>query len=341
MKVVPIQARDTKDAGRPLGLGTLGLVHVSIRRPIGAYEARARSRYRFDCGGPPQGGDVAQLRYFEYRSLQARRQQANSSIMALLAGSKLAVNTLQLTRGSIHQLSEIYTEVEHIERFNLRTDTAMRILDEAENHLAVMAVPYVMALHEDYMSHCCQLLASVGLLSSSRLSDLNAKNMHRTFENASGGTVNAVDLQLFQVLRCLRNSLIHSGGVASEELEQARWAVGAAGEARWMLVARESLPPFAKGSIVQVGQFHIIATLAITSTLMKDANSILTSCVPREIWADRALQDALVAGQGAVGNPNQRLRSLRRFINRYYLNLQLGDAELIAAGFRIGLRLKE
>lgn len=284
---------------------------------------------------------MAQLRYFEYRSLQARRQQANSAIMALLAGSKLAVNTLQLTHGSVHQLSEIYTEVEHIERFNLRTDTAMQILDEAENHLAIMAVPYVMALHEDYMCHCCQLLASVGLLSRTRLRNVNAKNIHQTFESASGAAVNAVDLQLFQVLRCLRNSLIHSGGVASEELELEREAVGPAGEARWILVARETLPLFTKGKTVQVGQFHIIAALAITSTLMKDANAILTSCVPREVWADRALQDALGNGQGAAGNPNQRLRSLRRFIDRYYLNLRLEDSELVAAGSRIGLRLQE
>ena len=61
--------------------------------------------------------------------------------MALLAGSHLANHTLNLTQGSDRPLSEIFPRVPHIERFNLKTETASALLADAEAHLSAMAIP--------------------------------------------------------------------------------------------------------------------------------------------------------------------------------------------------------
>lgn len=287
------------------------------------------------------GGQLAQLRYDQYRLLLARRQSANSSIMALLAGSKLALNTLALSRGSKHPLSEIYPEVQHIERFSLRTDVASSLLADADQHLAIMAVPYVLALHEDYMAHCCEMLVAEGQLSRRKVNDMSAKTMHDVFAVGASAAFDVDDLALFQVLRSIRNSFIHSGGVVGAELEAAVRSLPPSAIPRWARIAREQMPSFTVGDPISLGHQHIIATLAVTSTLMKEANLALEACVPRASWADRALSDAQAEGQASRGNPNQRRRSLRTFVNRYYSNLKLSDDELIDAGKRIGLRLKE
>jgi hypothetical protein len=108
-------------------------------------------------------------------------------MMALLAGSKLAINTLGLTSGSTLRLAQIFPKVPHIDRFDLRTDVAARILDDAELHLSTMAIPYVLALHEDYMMQSARMLVNETAMSRSVHRALNAKTMHEQFAGASGG----------------------------------------------------------------------------------------------------------------------------------------------------------
>lgn len=102
------------------------------------------------------GVPIAQ--FLQYRRHDAARIQANNAIMALLAGSHLASHTLQLTDGSAHLLPEIFPRVPHIRRFNLETSQARLLLLDAEVHLAAMAVPYMLAIHEDFANTCLKLL---------------------------------------------------------------------------------------------------------------------------------------------------------------------------------------
>src|SRR6476620_2603363 len=92
---------------------------------------------------------MTEMKYQEYRRYLGQRQAVNSAIMGLLAGSKLAANTLSLMEGSSIVLGDAFPRVQHIGRFNLKSDAARQILEDAEAHLGSMALPYILAIHED------------------------------------------------------------------------------------------------------------------------------------------------------------------------------------------------
>ena len=75
---------------------------------------------------------MPEVRFAAYRQYLLQRQLVNSSVMALLAGSQLASHTLQLTQGSDRTMREIFPQVPHIDRFNLKSDHARALLLDAE-----------------------------------------------------------------------------------------------------------------------------------------------------------------------------------------------------------------
>jgi hypothetical protein len=83
--------------------------------------------------------------------------------MGLLAGALMAAHMLQLTRGSDRLLPEIFPDIPHIRRFNLTTTAARDILSAGDVHLGAMAVPYALAIHEDYLKTCLLLLQRGGV----------------------------------------------------------------------------------------------------------------------------------------------------------------------------------
>jgi hypothetical protein len=94
---------------------------------------------------------MGEVRYPAYRAHLEQRTDANSAIMAFLAGAQLAAHTLKLTEGSDLLLPEVFPNVQHIRRFNLQSSLAIEILGAGESHLGAMAVPYVLAIHEDFV----------------------------------------------------------------------------------------------------------------------------------------------------------------------------------------------
>src|SRR5690349_14372621 len=122
--------------------------------------------------------NMALVRYKRYREYESQRIVANDSMMGLLAGAKLAAHTLKLTEGSPHRLKEIFPNVPHIERFNLQVVAAKHILDNAEDYLGTLAIPYALAIHEDLVMGMLQLANSAGLLSNTALGAVNSSTMH-------------------------------------------------------------------------------------------------------------------------------------------------------------------
>ncbi len=165
--------------------------------------------------------------------------------MALLAGSQLAANTLMLTQGSDRLLPEIFPRVPHIRRFNLKTEAAQRILTSADVHLATMALPYVMALHEDYIWSCLKRLQREGSTTASKLRGVRSHNMHEHLELAAGGTFTPDSLETFHLMRLQRNCLIHDAGRVDSALVTHANALGPAAKALYEQLSRKPLPGYA------------------------------------------------------------------------------------------------
>lgn len=269
---------------------------------------------------------MALIRYAEYRRLEGLRRDVNNAMMALLAGSKLAINTLQLTAGSTLVLSQIFPRVPHIERFNLRADLAATLLDDAEHHLATMAVPYVLALHEDFMMHCARLFESCGLLSSTKLANLTAKTVHERLARQAHCTFTSESLELFHLVRTLRNSQMHEGGRVNAECSAVRASLSPSATHLWEYLTKADAPAYLTGDQVELRQPQLVAALAITHKLMEEANLMLQRVLPKLTWANMAVSDALAQGPDLTGNPQQRFRKIVGFARQYYASAAIPEA---------------
>jgi hypothetical protein len=270
------------------------------------------------------------VRYAEFRRLEAQRQEANNAIMALLAGSKLAINTLNLTEGAVVTLAEVFPSIPHIKRFNLQPNVARDLLEDAEQHLAIMAIPYVLALHEAYIKHCAALLRDESFMGKSAWDSLNAKTMHATFSNAAAQSFTPTASEAFELIRMWRNCHIHSGGMVNDECVAARAALSPEADAEWTRMTGVEVPNSRLGNRVQLGEPELRGTLAVTNILMREANHMLQLRLPSTRWARMAVTE-FVEQSPLPAFSSDRLKALKALIKRYYSAVALRDAEIMSA----------
>ncbi|MBM7491932.1 hypothetical protein JOD64_003154 [Micromonospora luteifusca] len=267
------------------------------------------------------------VQFREYRDYAQNRQEANNAIMALLAGSQLANHVLHLTHGSEMQLSQIFPAVPHIKRFNLRTDRAQQFLGEAEEHLCAMAVPYILAIHEDLLMTTLKMLARDGHMTMRRADDAKSHNMHSTFESVTGHTLPAASVKQFHLLRFMRNCLIHAAGTANQALVGHIASLDAPTIQGWeTLTGHPLMGSVTVGRKVSFKQGDLIASLAVTKRIAEECNSALVGKISRQTWADYVLRE--FQADGGNSQANDRLRKVKGIARFYYRALQLTEQEL-------------
>lgn len=223
------------------------------------------------------------IRYDEYEKYEQRRQDANTAINAMLAGCRLASHFLTLTHGAARPLAEIFPSIPRIRGFNLRTDVASSVLNDAEHHLGMMAVPFVQGIHEDYAMTCLKLLNQNGVVSNSKLKSVTAKTLHEVFET-SGQSLDEDSTEIFQILRMMRNAVIHNGGSASKELADACATLSRPASELWTKVTTQAAPGYSLGDSVRLGFSETVAELAVTKRLARSMNLGLGRALPRAFW---------------------------------------------------------
>lgn len=270
------------------------------------------------------------VRFPGYRDWEGKRVDASNAMMGLLAGAQLATHLLKLTEGSSHLLPEVFPRVDHIGRFNLTTEEASAILASADTHLGAMSVPYALALHEDYMKTCLDLLGRAGLCSQSTVANTKLAGQHPKIAELTGGSFNADRLAQLDTLRIMRNCMIHDGGRANSILmtKVASWSPNT--EALWTRVA-PSLRGITLGDRIEFGHQQLILALAVTKFLSREANALIQPVVPRDLWADVVVEDVAEQNGGALPPLPERMRKIRGVARFDYTPLQLTDTELQAA----------
>jgi hypothetical protein len=235
------------------------------------------------------------------------------------------------------RLAEIFPQVPHIGRLNLTTDRASSILENAEIHLGVMALPYVLSIHEEYIADCCTMLVLTGRMSRGVRRNISAKTMHEKLSSAAAGTLNASSLEVFHLLRTIRNAHIHEGGRANKELVETRLALSPSGLRLWRRLAKSVPPSWTLGDRVSIGIPELIAGLAVTNFLADEVNRVLQSTLSARDWARIAVEDAINEDIGNTGNPNQKFRQLKGFVRVNYGVVSIPDGDLRAAATAAGL----
>ncbi|NKY38136.1 hypothetical protein [Cellulomonas septica] len=269
---------------------------------------------------------MAIVKYPRYRQYEGQRIQTNDTVMGLLAGSALASRTLGLTSGSDLVLSQIFPQIPHIERFNLKTATAQSVLDNAEPLLGILAVPQVLAIHEDLLRSMLELLAEAEPRFKPLLDNFKTFNAHERIESATGAALSTESVALFHLVRVARNTHIHSGGRADTALVNRIEATEPGVMATWQSITRTPFPAYRLGDPVTLGLAELIGILALTKRLAEEANVALQTALPRSVWATIVVRDW--ASEGHRGNRDQEPRALVGYARHNYGPLQLTPAEL-------------
>ncbi|MCK2236410.1 MULTISPECIES: hypothetical protein [unclassified Crossiella] len=250
--------------------------------------------------------------------------------MGLLVGAKIAANFLSLTDGSKHLLPTIFPAVEHVGRFNLTSAAARDVLIQADQHLGMMAVPYALALHEDLLRSCITLAGGTAPQS--------VKHLHRALETCTGGTFRADPLAQFHVLREMRNSVIHNGGVIDQRVPDCAGALSPMAAADWKRIVGRSPVNLAVGVRIELGVGEMFMALATTKNVAKDANRMLTAALPSARWAQLIVADYLAHGPPAK-NAAERHRKLRGWARFHYTATGVSETELVTAAHAAGLHV--
>ncbi|MGH3852247.1 MAG: hypothetical protein ACRDR6_01860 [Pseudonocardiaceae bacterium] len=274
---------------------------------------------------------MREVRFAEYRRYEARRVGASDAMMALLAGAGMASHMLQLTHGSQHLLPEVFPRVPHIGRFNLRSERAREILDSADAHLSAMSIPYALAIHDDFLHDCLDLLVTARACSAKDAKGANAlAAKHPLIAQSTGGAFNADSLGQLTTLRLMRNCMIHAGGRADRCLLKnlATWTSSI--EAGWVKLAGNNPRQLRLGAELSFGHGEMILALAVTKVLAREANQLLQPTVPRSQWADMLIADLVESDVHVLlaSDFGRRAHGLARF---HYAPLQLSADELAAA----------
>jgi len=275
----------------------------------------------------PRRGEMARFR--AYREYEARKEEANNAMMALLAGAQLSAHLLKLTEGSDRLLPEVFPAVEHIHRFNLKSDQARAILLGADAHLGKMAVPYVLSLHEDYMRTSLEMLANNGVCPRTLARD-NLIKLHSSFENVTYCSFPPDTMSYIAVLRLMRNAVMHNGSLVSQPLydELAQWT--AAQEQGWLMLAKRNPRTLQVGDSIDFGHGELITALAVTKRLDRESNLGLQAALSRERWAALVLDELVDGRPTALNDANTALRKARGIARHHYAVKRLTDAELQA-----------
>jgi hypothetical protein len=273
---------------------------------------------------------VGIVRFADYRQHEQVRVEASNAVMGLLAGARMAAHMLQLTEGSDRLLPEIFPQIPHIGRLNLTTGAARDILIDGDVHLGAMAVPYALAIHEDYLKTCLTLLQRGGIRLTKPPGDLKLANQHEEIERATGKAFTGASLQQLHTLRLMRNCTIHTGGRVNTTLvtQLATWTPDA--ETGWVKLTHRSPRALQIGEIITFGHGEVLIALAVTKVLAREANQFLQPTLPRNLWADLVIEDLEAENPAALAAPDI-MRRATGFTRFHYGPLKLTSTEIADA----------
>lgn len=279
---------------------------------------------------------MAEVNFPQYRNYVASYTDGNNAIMALLAGSLLASHTLYLTEGSKHLLADIYPAVPHIRRFNLRSDMAMALIHDAEAHLAAVALPYALALHEAFVDDSKKMLEDNNVTIVRNGLRWNAENMHNILFTSSNYPHPATDLEIFDLLRRIRNDLIHNGGTVTSYLSDGLAELSIQAAAEWQRISGRSPQDVVIAGKLSLGAGEIFVAFAMTKSLGRSMNEALRHCISMNRWAEIVVADFASEIRNVIRNSDSWMRKLRGYAQHNYGSLELSKGDLEAAARSAG-----
>ncbi len=257
-------------------------------------------------------------------------------MMALLVGAQFASSSLALSSGSKNLLSSMYPSVPHIERFQYRPERAQKELAASEEHLARIAIPYALSVHEDFVSEVKKDFEESNIALAFNGRRWNAETMHSILFESMHANPN-IDLTEFDLLRRIRNSLIHSGGAVNEYLEEGFSELSPQANSHWAEVAgREPTEIIATGR-VSLTAGEIMLAFSVVRHLSKVVHQGMLETLPRGFWLSDCI-DGFISEYNRQIKQRLLLRSrLETWAKNYYEDFGFAWEELREAALTAGI----
>lgn len=285
------------------------------------------ARFSMEFSALSDGAFMGVVSYPAYVRAEQERISTNNAMMGLLVGSKLAARTLELTEGSQLTLSTMFPKVEHIGRFDLKTETARQVLNDSESLLGGMAVLYAFGLHEDLMRDMLSLLVDDNQFSANELKNIRSVEIHSKFCSITNTVFRPELLEVFHIVRQIRNARIHNGGKVKAHLVTEVVKLSPAARKLWKDTVGVEVPNYVEGDIADVGLNELILILAVTKRLSEAANEGLQKSISRSHWL-QVFKVHMTSDRKLIGNESQKLRKMKGFARQFYEPLCFTSAEL-------------
>lgn len=205
-----------------------------------------------------------EVRFPAYRRYDLSRIRANDAAMAMLA-------SLRITRADLDAkdpdefLPQAFEGVADLPRMNRRIREAALVVDDAERSLVYMAIPYVLAVHHAYGVDCLRMVEDgcTDEASESEGGLVELSDLHNRFMEEVGTGLPADLLALFDLLRVVRNRIIHYAGARGSYLNNKWRTLSSAAQDGWQNVAGRAFPTGATSEELALGIGELIASLMV------------------------------------------------------------------------------
>jgi hypothetical protein len=267
----------------------------------------------------PRGAQFPEVRHRGWRDFEAVRRQATNAIAGLGFGLDLVRReaAARVAAGTDQTLGEaLGAEVPSALEFSFRPrDTAVE-LQRAERALADMAVPFAVAVYNEYLVDVVRLFDEFARTpgpNSTQLGDL-----HAHIATTHGVAISGRQRELFDLLAHLRNRIIHAGGRAGQHLVDLAKALSPGAQDAWTRVAGRPFPTPVPGKPLELDRGDAKAALATADHYASEMNRAMQAAFSQPFWADLVVDDYRTRHPLAWRHPLKRLDSICGYAAREY-----------------------
>lgn len=259
-----------------------------------------------------------------YRRHDEARIRVNDTLMAILASSRLAESLLESVADKNLLLPEAFPDRPDLTRMNRSIADSHLLIGRAERQLVYMAIPYLLSVHEAYVVDCIEMVTE----RSASDEQLRLEVVHSAFTESVGAELPADLLALFDLLRHLRNRIVHYAAVQGSHLREKWDALPSGAEGGWRNVAGRQLPIGRSDEELDLGVGELIASLMVVTRLGREVSNAMARALSRDRWADIVVADYREHHPAALAQRSTRLRRCLGYAGTHYGALRLESAEI-------------
>ncbi|WP_445150497.1 hypothetical protein [Baekduia sp. Peel2402] len=215
-------------------------------------------------------------------------------------------------------------------RLNLPGNDVIQKLRDAESVHAAMAIPFHVAVFNEYLVMALELLQRDGQAETRKEpSRLMLGQLREALEGADI-TASSDYEAVMNFVQKLRNSIVHDGAIVRQGITMKWGELSDAQRAIWTDAAGRT-PVMELGKRFPLGPEEVRATLAVTTFLVRELNEELGRRISRPTWAAIAVEDWRTEAPDKWSDWERRPRNAHGWARHYYASLSLTEEEIAAA----------